>query len=1032
MIKPRFFIEKRSRLPIFRINPALDNYFFPFFPAAGIAAKELNNELTYNSVQWEKVFTGQDSMVFKWLGAEAPLSAYDLSAQKTVTNPDLFTEKLVFKRNIKIGDFYIGKILNQSQSVFFVKKNVFLNQNIKSTVTAYFRDGLVWDQQNLQVRQENLYLFWRIPEVSTTDIFYISNCQIFLTMSGKYLCHIITFCSVGDQLNRIGKFLDQRIQFSSPGESPVLPVVRPALIWKSEIPPTGKDLLFFDEFKKNSKNEYVFLKKSNSKQVYIDKYLFENSKGVKSIQFEFEGVVGLGGLELYGYKKNIDNMIVNRSSKIFTHQNIPVEVSPLQKTRQYNDEWIILGNWKAMLRFWFTDFRGDAGLFFNPKATRDEQGVLEHVSKTWDEVLTPEILQSVYPAQQNSRQNVDLVGLQNMALNPFTRLFFEKLKFDTSSKEILPRNVTNMNLNLSEFLNINQFLNDPIQILEFGAYQLKNNKKMISSIMGDVSKFLGIGVPLFSSAGREMRTGLSALNQIGNTTMSWLPDEVFTNKNIIKISSSFNFAISKQFLIFLKASLPSYSNGLVSPAYIPFDVFKETKWNPWANIIGTHNLNQSVHFELTDSLEILNKKNVLSKSTTEELRQGVKSIPSNKFFTFATPEDFVIQMLSFKVIGFRNCVITFRDRNKKLINYYKTATQNKFSGNAKDITTTIWFDWSRDNNISLDKKFRNNFSSLTELIQYNQNKLVAAKNTADFEKIILESVTNNFNFPNATAEVRSGLNLASGTEHSFTFSPIILKIKNIFQNLPENKDFWTIWKNPLNKKKRVLLEKIFSKITFSLKWNLRRIPAGWKPWKMPDIWRFKDVDRVLRKFSTPKIIWSGSAVVGDHTTSRTTLFFSTSGEKMYDRYQAPYLPEVFVLEPKNTNSEFKLWWNNVLESQTGYNQEIVSLDKREQIYEKRSIRTEIWSKRSKYVRTFSTETYFSLRNNYYAFARGWNEIKSEYNANLKLDESAEELRIEFDFRNVKLKFEKSLLDDFESVKTELWPEITNIKISNEL
>ena len=1043
MLKPRFFIQKRSGLPIFRLNPAVDNYFFPFFPAAGVAAKELNNELTYNSVQWEKVFTGRDSLVFKWLGSEGPLSAYDPTTKKIVTDPDLFTRQLIFKRNIRIGDFYVGKILNQSQSTIFIKKGVFLNQNIKATITVYFSDDLIWDQENHQVRQENLYLFWKIPESSNTDIFFITNCQIFLTTHGRYLCHVITFSSVGEQLQRIGKFLDQRIQYSCPGESPILPQIKPALIWKSEDLPGENDLLFYDEYKKNSKNEFVFEKKANSKQVYVNKFLFENARGVKSIQFEFEGLVAFQGLEIHGYKKNLNNMIVNRSTKIFLHKNIPVEVSPLQKTAQFDDEFVILGNWKAMLRFWFANFRGDAGLFFNPKATRDEQGVIEHVAKTWGEVLTPEIVTNVYSAQQNAQQNVDLVGIQNMALIPFTKLFREKLKYDKPSKSILPKNIKKMNVNLCEFLNINQFLNDPIRVLEFGVYQLKNNKRMISSIISDVSKFLGIGVPVLSS-GRELRTGMAAINQIGNTTMSWLPDELFTNKNVIKISSSFNFAISKQFLIFLKASLPTYSNGSVNPAFIPFEVFKETKWNYWSNVISTHNLNNSVNFELTNSLDLVDENNVLSKSTCQDLSQGTKFVPTNKIVTFLSDDDFVIQMLAFKVLGFRNCVITFRDKNNKLINYFKTETQNKFSGNAKDIISTIWFDWTRDNNISLDKKFRNNFSSITELNQFNHNKILVAKNTAEFEKILLENLNDNFIFSDISGAVQTGHNLPSEVENLFDIAPVILTIKNIFKNLPEKKDFWTIWKNPLNVNKQKLLETIFAKVTFVLKWNLRRIPKTWRPWKLPNIWRFKDNDRILAKtVNSGEIWWQGTAPGPQFTNSKNTLFFSTPAGELYDKFNGSYSPEIFLFYygkwgaiPPYKQDLF--WTHGSFEAHLGWQKQNFYLEKREKIYEKRSIRSQtVTSYHGRgsgrhYKTTNSTETYFTFRNNYYSHSEGWHKVESECQAALYFDEGKEEVRIKISFRNVKLKFQISLLNDFESVKTELWPEITNIKISNEL
>ena len=1025
MLKPRFYIDQRSRLPLFRIDSNIDNYFFPFFTAAGIAAKELGKGLTFDSVQWEKIFTGRNSLIMKWLGSEGTLTAYDLKTEKTVTNPENYNTNLVLKRNIKIGDFYVGKILKQNQRVVFSRKNSFLNQKINIVVSAYFSDSMIWDEKNNRVFQENLYLFWKIPEVSSTDIFYISNCQIFLSQNGRYISHLIDFASVGEKLNEIGIFLDQRIQYSAPGESIVLPEVKPVLKWVSSDLVIENDLLFFDEYKMDSQNKLVFKKQLNSKKVYINKFIFEKETGIKSVQFEFEGLTTFNELNLSGYVKNEkNNLVVSRSQDIHYLKNIPVQISPLQKSRQFNDEFWITGNWRAAMRFWFNNWRQDLGLFFNQKASRDEQGVLEKINQTWEHAFSKKIQDGIFSAQQNIPQKVKLSGFQNLAINPFCQLFKEKLHYDLNTKKILPADEKEVNVTLSEFLNLNRYLNNPIQILEFGIYQLKNNKHFYTTVANDISKVLGAGSSKIFPGQKNFRSGLTIINQIFNSTMAWLPDEMFVQKNVVKMSNSFNLAISKEFCLFLKASLPNYKNANINPAFVPFDFFKETAWNPWANIIGTHNLNQSVHFEITDEIDLIKVDSGLSKSKSIDLVSGTGKIPSAKFFAYPTNKKFVIQCLEMKTVGFRNCVVTFRNASGELANYFKFQTQNKFSGNAKDVVTKIYFDWSRDNNISLDSRWKYSFSALDELQIYNQNSILLAKTTAEFEQKISDQIASVLIFPAKNSLVFLQKNLAQKT--SINLNPVVLNLKNVFWNIEDQKSFWEIWKNPKNTRKNALLSKIFKKIKCEIKFEYRQIPDIWKPDKLPNLFHFQNRDVAFIKGDGN--IWKGDRVtLTDSSPRRThTSFYTVWGGEIYNKEGGQKVWDFFEM----TNGG-GLLTNIIWDSNFKFQKERVGSRwrgaQRYNLFQKRET---VWKRR-----------WWSHGRGYGSWVENWNkpgpfffekqddtawwfDLNTDVKWELFFDEKKEAIELKISFENTDIFARNNLQYLFENVQTEIYARVS--------
>lgn len=795
-INPSFKIQIKTglRIPIFKLNENHDFHFIPFFVDQG---QSFSSRMSYNKVLFERVFSSEKTQILKTIDWEEQMIPFDLAKNEEVSDlskiSDSEAKKLVFKRKYKIGTYFVGKVLDFQMRTKF-KLGRFLKQKINTDLTIYFNNPFIWNKEKKLIVKTFLYCFYQSPQLAPNDVLFISKTTVYLDIFGNYICHICQFSSIEETFSSFGRNIDTQIQFATIGSVPILPKVAERLNYNLNVPEIfrKKEILFFEPEKtvnwiENgvSKTENLYIKQTNSKKLYIDDFHFQNTKGITNFQFESNGFIGFLGVEITGrviHKREKDNLILGRSQRFLTHQNLPFQNTPFSISKAVENDWIIISGMQANIRLW-NDAKIEKGLVFTPDQKRSQKLILEVVGKKLSDFQNEE-----FNVLKNERIDIkqNLINKNSLIYNPFYDL---KLKEDeiidlTNKKlKIYEQDFIKSKLmNFSEFNNINVDLMKQIDHLTLGSYLLTNNKGFWQDIISDSLGFLGglVGkfTKFFNKSPAPILTGFGSLSYLAKLGFKYTPDSFFYSKNLLKMSSKINIAFPRKAIEYLANELTAKQN-----LYIPLEFVMGTWSNTFSQFFGGENTRVAINFSLTEKFI---DKNGIVQNTADLLKNQTK-LPIEIFKTVnSNHEGFVIEKITIKQTSSRKIKLSFWNKNE-IQNYFEINSQAKFSNVLNDLKTDVFLG-SFNENFSNIEKFNSNIVDSQELQAFSLATYL--------EKI--EQMINADNLNNALNQAKQAIL----SDLNFEFSKT-------------SESYWN-----LDQETKLVSQNFNFELSFSQKWNL--------------------------------------------------------------------------------------------------------------------------------------------------------------------------------------------------------------------
>ena len=513
-------------VPNILIDEYKDHYFFSFWVAQGADYPSFNNIIR------EQIFKGSNSLLVQPVGLEAAMSPVN---GDQIVDQDQINSSTRWRRNIDINkmEFSIGKVLKMSFANKFSTLKTYLRTVTTATISVFFNDESFWNPETESIDTQRLnYLFYS-PELNAYDVLYISNIQINL-IDGNYHSHIISFQSLADKLAESGRSIEQKIQFSAPGDAVFLPEIRP-------IQKNAQGL-------ENASIFYIrtgeWQEVPQTKKVYLNKELM-NNPGIDNLQIHFKGSVGLISIRMLGRVKDANNpLIVNRVNPILINELLEPELKKtLFKSKQIGTQLAITNPVSASNICWFKDWRQEQLFKFDPQLIRKNVGTLL-INNSNSQLAAAE---STLSWANKTISNVVVAGYKNLAKNPFSNILTDK----NLAMQNLP-NIATKSMTIAQLLNWQGFSQSLNEFLEFGLIQYFNSKSMSREIgrgiLGPVGAIVGLA---FGKALGAVAGGFLG-NQMGQF-FNFAPDSWFININKwTPYVNQFNMVINKEAAALLK------------------------------------------------------------------------------------------------------------------------------------------------------------------------------------------------------------------------------------------------------------------------------------------------------------------------------------------------------------------------------------------------------------------------------------------------------------------------------------------------
>ena len=661
-------------VPNILIDEYKDHYFFSFWVAQGADYPSFNNIIR------EQIFKGTNSILIQPVGLESAMSPMNGSQ---VVDADQINATTRWKRNIDINkmDFSIGKVLKMSFANKFSTLKTYLRTVTSATISVFFNDESFWNSETESIDTNRLnYLFYS-PELNQYDVLYISNIQINL-IDGQYHSHIISFQSLADKLAESGRSIEQKIQFSAPGDAVFMPEIRP--IQKNQ---KGEE---------NSSIHYIntgeWQEVPNTKKVYLNKELM-NNPGVDNVQIHFKGSVGLISIRMLGRVKDANNpLIVNRINPILIHELIEPELTKtLFKSKQIGTQLAITNPTSASNICWFKDWRQEQLFKFDPQLIRKNVGTLL-INNSNNQIAASE---STLSWANKTINKVVVSGFKNMAKNPFSNILTDK---NLAMQNL--NNIATKSMTVAQMLNWQAFSQSLNEFLEFGLIQYFNSKLMSREIgrgvLGPVGAIVGFafGKTVGAAAGGFLG------NQLGQF-FNWAPDSWFIDINKWNpYINQFNLIINKEAAELLKGVFEAQDfkqSNLTNNNYLlPVQIFSEE------NRLGILNpllISTCIRFSLSNVFNDL--------KTTSDLVAGAKKINDvDDVVMTKASSSFALDLVEIKALGGVEVEIRAFKGNEEVYRLVQN-TQAQFAENLKEITTRIELSNLNASNMELNNNYSN-------------------------------------------------------------------------------------------------------------------------------------------------------------------------------------------------------------------------------------------------------------------------------------------------------------------------------------
>lgn len=286
--------------------------------------------LTYDKgsfLFWQEVFDGRSSIKIQWDGA--------IELEKPIGEN-------YYLANTKVGKYFFGKPISNSTESLDIGEDAsfdeFITMKSNQTITLRFEfdksNRLYYDnlKEDLRFVDNDLYKLYLIPELCEGKLMYISDYEeIYNDETGLSWACEITFQSLGNELQKSGKAVEQYPQWSAPGEFYVKPKI---------------------EYSTGEKRE---------KRIIIDPQGL-HPKPIKHLQVELQGPALTSCIYALGRRQERDEATgkwkIGPSKHLLGSRFITTQPNPLNRTSTpsknfncYFNEEVVLASTKEALEF---------------------------------------------------------------------------------------------------------------------------------------------------------------------------------------------------------------------------------------------------------------------------------------------------------------------------------------------------------------------------------------------------------------------------------------------------------------------------------------------------------------------------------------------------------------------------------------------------------------------------------------------------------------------------------------------------------
>ena len=697
----------------FATDTLKDFYFFPFYPAAGFTnrgEKSTIGERIYNSI-----INGETPVILKWLMSEGALEWVDKDNKKPPSEQPTFSDKTMM-RTPRIGSYFVGFVTETDFGVEFANKTTgyedtkgqlvnFTEQRINKVIQIIINEQdptntFKFLDENKVPDSNKIRLFFLCPELTGTDPLYITNYKPIFDKDQKYINTIITLTSLGEQLNGIGKQINTLINFTAPGESPLLPWVAKDIEVLKDGVWSRSTSIFYKKPEQNKVKEIP-----NTKRIFCSPLYNLQDLKVKYIQVDFFGLAGLSSLMLLGRKKHTPGEVEEIQPLFINIIDSPLRPLPAQAkpVNQLSSVGGMISN-----EGWYKQNSGKTELlrdFFDPNKNRTTAGVLITEDKIED------LAQESYSIDFNQKRQAGVWGQKSLAFN----------KYSNTSLTNLNDKSTPVNQDLAQILFQSTIFNMTTNLLSPGGRIIYNDKDYISYWMDVSGTIVSLGTAAIGAgvgaaggiAGGSVKAGLGGgffgflggnmISILTNKIFNWVPKSVFERVNSVWKGTSTNLLLPTPFLkawaikiSFLKEALGSTT---ANEKRIPLELFFEGGQNYLSGLINTQIYPMSIVGEITHEVNNKDTKSMLEK------KNGVL-FTKNTAPTLNSVEDgYVIDLVSIKALTKANCRVSFFNKDKELIWENTQKTQGGQTGNLFDWETMMVLNNYQDNFKSADQRY---------------------------------------------------------------------------------------------------------------------------------------------------------------------------------------------------------------------------------------------------------------------------------------------------------------------------------------
>ena len=267
------------------IDPDEDILIIPYFASLGgkIFIKDQNT--------FRRIFDGMDNLLLRPYSKSIRVNVVGERPNNEDLKQATYLTRTYHPENLmKV----YGQLTKNNYSTSFNDNTITsgLEQGVITTHSFIITSSFLWDYSTKTVNKAHMYSFFRVPELSDTDVFYISNAEIFLDPNGEYHHTEISLQSCNDVLRQTGRSVENFFSYSEPGMKELF----------FEVEKSYKEVDSGQwEIKKDGtvdKTKPIKIWK-NKKEVKLNQLRFKN-RPITSVQIEFSNMAAMSSMMVFG------------------------------------------------------------------------------------------------------------------------------------------------------------------------------------------------------------------------------------------------------------------------------------------------------------------------------------------------------------------------------------------------------------------------------------------------------------------------------------------------------------------------------------------------------------------------------------------------------------------------------------------------------------------------------------------------------------------------------------------------------------